>query len=49
MHERFRFWIFRLDAHRLAFSVVSPKDANLEFALVRGAVDYAVPFQQWRP
>jgi hypothetical protein len=49
VEEQFSFWTFRTDGYKLAFSVVSPKDVNIEFALIRGAVDYAVPFEQWRP
>jgi hypothetical protein len=48
VEERFSFWTFRADGYRLAYCVVSPKDANLEFALICGAVDFAVPFDQWR-
>src|SRR5207237_1046343 len=47
--ERFSFWIFTARGDRLAYFAVSAKDACTEFALIRGALDYGVPFAQWRP
>lgn len=46
--HRFDYFICKTDGSFLAQLPISQKDANLEFALIRGAIDYAVPFEQWR-
>src|SRR5262249_12585181 len=45
---RFSFWIFSTKSdHRRAYFSVGP-NATLEFALIKGTLNYRVPFDQWR-
>jgi hypothetical protein len=46
--RQFGFFTFALDGRKLAHSIVSKAGANLEFALIRGAISYEVPFKEWR-
>jgi hypothetical protein len=45
----FSFHTFAQDGRQLAYSAVSPEDANLEFALIWGLIHYEIPLAQWRP
>jgi hypothetical protein len=45
VQEGFNFCTFKTDGHWLA---CRQGDASLEFTLIRGLVDFAVPFEQWR-
>lgn len=48
---RLSFWTFRTNGSRLAYRAVSSNNDNAAVldALIRAAISYDVPFDQWRP
>jgi hypothetical protein len=48
-YPKFCFMIFDYNGERLAYMAVSPENSNLEYALIWGLLQYAVPLEQWRP
>jgi hypothetical protein len=45
---RLSFWRFDRLGRRLAFSVATTDDLNVEYTLILGWLRYEVPFDQWR-
>jgi hypothetical protein len=45
---RLSFWTFDRKGRRLAFSLVTREELNVEYTLIRGWLTYEVPFGQWR-
>ena len=46
-NPRLSFWTFDRKRRRLAFSVATSDELNVEYTLIRGWLNYEVPFDQW--